>query len=95
MQGECRHGGHGWRARGDLHDAGGEFDAFGLVRQIGEGGGGIAPPGFSGKGHVHTQALSDLHPLDRKAECARPRAPQFNGKFHISFPSIYGAGFSW
>ena len=54
MQGECRHGGHGWRARGDLHDAGGEFDAFGLVRQIGEGGGGIAPPGFSGKSHVHT-----------------------------------------
>ena len=57
VKGQRGHGGHGWRARGDLHDARAQLNALRVRRQIGERRNRIAPPGLRSKGGRDAQAL--------------------------------------
>ena len=81
VQGEGAHGSHCRRPGGGLHDARGKFDLAGFVCQIGQRCQRVAPPRFSGKGHVDAKLLGKLHPLYALAERPGSDGPYFNGKF--------------
>ena len=67
-----RHGGVGWRSRGQLHDAGAELDAAGLGGEKRERRDRVGAIGFGRPDRIVTQLFRPLHECDRHFQmCAR------------------------